>query len=164
MFYDWAGDGHTLVSFKQLANWGECTTGWVNFEVANFGNYTQFQENPCLYFTIGKQKASTLSLTVLVIIEMFNALNALSEDTSLLKIGIFGNIWLLIAICFSVALHCMILYIPFFGTIFGTVPLTKNDWILVMIFSFPVIILDEVMKFISRLRNKRKLSQAKKVM
>ena len=34
---------------------------------------------PCEYFTVGKAKASTLSLSVLVAIEMFNALNALSE-------------------------------------------------------------------------------------
>ena len=36
-------------------------------------------DNPCDYFTYGKAKASTLSLSVLVSIEMFNALNALSE-------------------------------------------------------------------------------------
>ena len=36
-------------------------------------------DTPCEYFTAGKAKASTLSLSVLVAIEMFNALNALSE-------------------------------------------------------------------------------------
>ena len=35
--------------------------------------------HPCDYFTHGKAKASTLSLSVLVAIEMFNAMNALSE-------------------------------------------------------------------------------------
>ncbi|KAG0501528.1 hypothetical protein HPP92_001600 [Vanilla planifolia] len=41
--------------------------------------------DPCEYFTIGKVKATTLSLSVLVAIEMFNSLNALSEDNSLLR-------------------------------------------------------------------------------
>jgi len=36
-------------------------------------------DDPCDYFRAGKAKASTLSLSVLVAIEMFNALNALSE-------------------------------------------------------------------------------------
>ena len=42
------------------------------------GRIINFDE-PCDYFTVGKAKASTLSLSVLVAIEMFNALNALSE-------------------------------------------------------------------------------------
>ena len=42
------------------------------------GRIINFDE-PCDYFTVGKTKASTLSLSVLVAIEMFNALNALSE-------------------------------------------------------------------------------------
>ena len=37
-----------------------------------------FSENPCNYFVDGKVKASTLSLSVLVVIEMLNALNAIS--------------------------------------------------------------------------------------
>jgi Ca2+-transporting ATPase len=42
------------------------------------GRIVNFAE-PCDYFRDGKAKASTLSLSVLVAIEMFNALNALSE-------------------------------------------------------------------------------------
>jgi len=119
--YDWAGDGHPLVSLKLLKDWGECQD-WKDFKVANYGGY-DFSEDPCLYFTWGKQKASTLSLTVLVIIEMFNALNALSDESSLFKVGIFCNPMLIVAICGSVFLHCVICYVPFFGGIFGTLPL-----------------------------------------
>ena len=43
------------------------------------GSETYTFNNPCDYFTYGKAKASTLSLSVLVAIEMFNAMNALSE-------------------------------------------------------------------------------------
>ncbi len=43
-----------------------------------------FDADPCEYFESGKAKASTLSLSVLVAIEMFNAMNALSEVRLLL--------------------------------------------------------------------------------
>lgn len=86
---------------------------------------------------------------------MLNALNALSEDSSILSMGLFCNPWLLLAITFSILFHCLILYIPVFSKIFGTVPLSYNDWILVFMFSFPVIILDEILKAISRYNNRK---------
>lgn len=49
-----------------------------NYTVGHSGQMVTFAD-PCEYFTVGKAKASTLSLSVLVAIEMFNALNALSE-------------------------------------------------------------------------------------
>lgn len=158
MYYDWANDGHTLVTFSQLSNWSECQN-WENFAVSNFGAYTF--KSPCSYFTLGKQKASTLSLSVLVTIEMFNAVNALSEDSSLFQIGIFGNPWLLLAIAMSMALHSVILYVPFFANVFGTTALTKGDWMLVVGFSFPVILIDEVLKIFSRRRNRELLKKFK---
>lgn len=96
-----------------------------------------------------------MSLSVLVMIEMLNALNALSEDSSILTMGLFCNPLLLLAIAGSVAFHCLILYIPFFAAIFGTTPLNYNDWMLVFAFSVPIIFLDEVLKAVSRFLNRK---------
>ncbi|MBA0604748.1 hypothetical protein Godav_017390, partial [Gossypium davidsonii] len=77
---DLSGDGHSLVTYSQLANWGKCDS-WEGFSVSPFTAGSQvfkFDSDPCDYFHSGKIKASTLSLSVLVAIEMFNSLNALS--------------------------------------------------------------------------------------
>lgn len=73
-------------------------------------------------------------------IEIFNAINALSENKSLLTTGLLLNPLLLIACGLSFVFHLGILYIPFFAEIFGTCPLTKNDWILTLVLSSPVIL------------------------
>jgi Ca2+-transporting ATPase len=109
-----------------------------------------FGDNPCNYFIDGKVKAATLSLTVLVTIEMFNALNALSEDGSLLTMPPWVNPWLLVAMALSFGLHILILYVPALASIFSIAPLTLKDWYLVLAFSFPVILLDEVLKLFGR--------------
>lgn len=90
---------------------------------------------------------------------MFNALNALSDEGSLLSVGLFGNPWLIIAIIGSMLLHAMILYVPFFETIFNTVPLNANDWLLVLACAFPVVILDEILKFFARMRTRADLKR-----
>ena len=54
-------------------------------------------------------RPSTVSMSVLVIVEMFNALNALSENRSLLAVPPWRNPWLLAAIVLSVLLHIVIL-------------------------------------------------------
>ncbi|XP_038893795.1 calcium-transporting ATPase 4, endoplasmic reticulum-type-like [Benincasa hispida] len=150
---DLSGDGHSLVSYSQLANWGQCPS-WEGFSVSPFtagDDVFSFDSDPCEYFRSGKIKASTLSLSVLVAIEMFNSLNALSEDGSLLTMPPWVNPWLLLAMSVSFGLHFLILYVPFLAKIFGIVPLSLNEWLLVLAVALPVIIIDEILKFIGRL-------------
>lgn len=149
MYFDHP-DGHSLITFDELSGWAKCPT-WEGFAPTNYGGF-DFSENPCQYFTHGKIKASTLSLSVLVTIEMFNALNALSEDGSLLQMPPWANPYLLLAMGASFAMHFVIMYIPFLASIFDIVPLDCSEWWLVFVFSFPVILIDEVLKFFGRLK------------
>ncbi|PQM38023.1 calcium-transporting ATPase 1 endoplasmic reticulum-type [Prunus yedoensis var. nudiflora] len=109
-----------------------------------------FENDPCDYFHSGKVKAMTLSLSVLVAIEMFNSLNALSEDGSLLSMPPWVNPWLLVAMSVSFGLHFLILYVPFLAQVFGIVPLSLNEWLLVLAVALPVILLDEILKLVGR--------------
>ena len=122
------------------------------------GDYGHFK-SPCDYFEKGKVVASTLSLTVLVTIEMMNALNALSEECSLLVVPPHRNMYLVGAIAASFLAHFAILYIPFLASIFSVTPLTWHDWKLVLGFSFPVILIDECLKLVTRLMSKKDLEK-----
>ena len=148
---DLSRDGHTLVSYSQLANWDQCSS-WEGFSVSPFtAGGLQFKfDDPCDYFRSGKIKASTLSLSVLVAIEMFNSLNALSDDGSLLTMPPWVNPWLLLAMSISFGLHFLILYVPFLAQVFGIVPLSLNEWLLVLAVALPVILIDEMLKFVGR--------------
>ncbi|GAB4833700.1 Calcium-transporting ATPase 4, endoplasmic reticulum-type [Ancistrocladus abbreviatus] len=161
---DLSKDGHSLVTYNQLANWYHCSS-WQNFSVSPFtaGSHVfMFDNNPCDYFETGKVKAKTLSLSTLVAIEMFNSLNALSEDQSLLTMPPWANPWLLLAMSISFGLHFLILYIPFLAHVFGTVPLSLSEWLLVLAIAFPVIIVDEILKFMGRTTSNLRRSDTKK--
>jgi len=118
-----------------------------------------FSKDPCKYFTAGKVKASTLSLSVLVMIEMLNAYNALSEDNSLLVITPLVNPFLIAATMLSTGMHMMIVYIPIFNDVFSIHSMTLQEWGIVMAFSMPVLLCDEVLKFFGRMKNKKELAQ-----
>lgn len=151
MGIDLSKDGHSTITWSQLTHWQECHN-WEGFNPSGYtaGDQTITLDEPCEYFTVGKAKACTLSLSVLVAIEMLNALNALSEDASLVTMPPWTNPYLLVAITISMSLHCVILYIPFMSSIFSIVPLSVNEWLLVLIWAVPVILIDEVLKALGR--------------
>jgi magnesium-transporting ATPase (P-type) len=95
-------------------------------------------------------RPDTIALSILVTIEMFNTFNALSENQSLLVNPPWANIWVVLAVALSIGLHCVILYFEFFRDIFSTADLNSTEWAAVLLISFPVILLDEILKLISR--------------
>jgi Ca2+ transporting ATPase len=99
-----------------------------------------FPEIGCEMFTnVMAQRATTISLSILVVIEMLNAMNSLSENESLLTLPVWSNMYLVVAIIISMALHFTILYVPFFSTIFSITPLNWDEWQAVLWISLPVI-------------------------
>ena len=71
----------------------------------------------------------------------------------------FVNPWLLAAIAWAVGLHIMIVYVPAMNVVFGIAPHNTYEWLLVLAFSFPVILIDEVLKIIGRHMNANELAQ-----
>ncbi|KAG9323490.1 hypothetical protein KVV02_007815 [Mortierella alpina] len=125
------------ISFYQLSHFHQCSS--------------LFPEIGCQMFTdFMSKKATTMSLSILVTIEMFNAINSLSENESLLTMPIWNNMYLVFSIILSMALHFMILYVPFFSNLFMILPLNVEEWKAVVYISLPVIFIDEILKFISR--------------
>jgi len=102
----------------------------------------------------GLDRASTVALSILVIIEMLNACNALSESASLLDLPPWSNRYLVMAISVSVLLHLTILYVPWFNAVFGVAPLGVDEWLAVVWLSVPVVLIDEVMKRLTRINFK----------
>ncbi|XP_041456797.1 sarcoplasmic/endoplasmic reticulum calcium ATPase 2-like isoform X1 [Lytechinus variegatus] len=92
----------------------------------------------------------TMALSVLVTIEMLNALNSLSENQSLTVMPPWSNMWLLGAIALSMSLHFVILYVDILSTVFQITPLNMAEWMAVLKISLPVILLDEMLKFMAR--------------
>ncbi|KAF5739482.1 calcium-transporting ATPase 3 endoplasmic reticulum-type isoform X1 [Tripterygium wilfordii] len=103
---------------------------------------------PCSVFD--DRHPSTVSMTVLVVVEMFNALNNLSENRSLLSIPPWSNLWLVASIILTMLFHILILYVHPLSVLFSVTPLSWAEWTTVLYLSFPVIIIDEVLKFFSR--------------
>ncbi|KAH0542252.1 hypothetical protein FGG08_003374 [Glutinoglossum americanum] len=110
-----------------------------------------FPEIGCSMFADDMAKsASTVSLSILVVIEMLNAMNALSSSESLLTLPLWKNMMLVYAISLSMVLHFALLYIPFLQGLFSIIPLNWNEWRAVLLISSPVIFIDETLKFFER--------------
>ena len=83
----------------------------------------------------------TMALSVLVVIEMLNALNSVSENQSLLVMPPWRNMWLVGAIVLSFGLHIMIMVVEPMPMIFNICALSMAEWKMVMKLSLPVILI-----------------------
>ncbi|EEP82998.1 calcium-translocating P-type ATPase, SERCA-type [Uncinocarpus reesii 1704] len=125
------------ITFWQLSHFHKCSR--------------EFPEIGCEMFTNNMSKsASTISLSILVVIEMLNAINSLSSSESLFTFPLWNNMMLVYAIMMSMSLHFAILYVPFLQSLFSILPLNWVEWKAVLAISAPVIVIDEILKFFER--------------
>ena len=97
-----------------------------------------------------KHVPQTMSLSVLVVIELLKALSAVSLDSSLVRVQPWQNPWLIPGVLLPLALHLLVIYWSPLANIFGMSPLSASEWKVVAMFSFPVVILEEVLKWVGR--------------
>ncbi len=97
-------------------------------------------------------KAQTIAFTTLVLFQMFAVLSSKSLFPSLKKLNPFSNLWLLSAVGISMAVQLSVVYLPPLQRIFDTVPLAKQDWLMILGVSFTGFIAMELSKFVSRVR------------
>jgi Ca2+ transporting ATPase len=113
------------ITFYQLSHFHRCST--------------QFSEIGCeIFHNDAAKSASTVSLSILVVIEMLNAMNALSSSESLLTLPLWKNMILVYAVCLSMALHFALLYVPFLQGLFSVIPLNWSEWKAVLGISAPI--------------------------
>lgn len=127
-------DNGPKLPYTELMHFDSCSTRETNYACSIFSD----------------RHPSTVSMTVLVVVEMFNALNNLSENQSLLVIPPWSNLWLVGSIIFTMILHILILYVQPLSALFSVTPLSWAEWTVVLYLSFPVILIDEILKFFSR--------------
>lgn len=135
------------------AVWWWCLySGGPHLSLSALVHFRSCTESPSMHCAIFAEDthASTMALSVLVLIEMLNALNNLSENQSLLVVRPSSNVWAVLAIGTSLVLHAGILYIPFLRTAFGVAALNVDEWLAVFLVSVPVLLIDEVLKAIGR--------------
>jgi P-type Ca2+ transporter type 2A len=143
-------EGGPQMTWHQLRDFQHCiTTTTTTTSTVDGGTVVMSDVIDCAVFR-DSRGASTVAMSVLVIVEMFNALNALSENCSLLVLPPWSNPWLLGAIAVSVILHLIILYTPPLALMFSVVPLSWVEWKMVLVLSAPVVLVDEVLKCVTR--------------
>lgn len=94
-------------------------------------------------------QARTLAFTALVIFETINVLNFRSLRAPLSVVGFFSNRWLVFATGVTILVQVAAVYVPFFQSLLGTVPLALTDWILLVLAGIPILLAGEIYKTIT---------------
>ena len=101
--------------------------------------------------------AETMAFVTLSISELLRAYTARSERYPLLKIGVFSNKWMNLAVLLSLILLLAVVYIPFLNPVFQTYPLGPKSWELIV----PLFLIPSIAAEISKVLIYRKEQKAK---
>lgn len=94
--------------------------------------------------------ARTMAFCTLVFSQMFHVFDCRSEIFTIFESGLFKNKYLVIAACISITMQLSVVYAPFLQNVFSTVPMSVNDWFVVLTISGWTFILNLLKYMFSR--------------
>ncbi len=92
----------------------------------------------------------TIALTVLAVVQWFNAWNARTEK-SIFVSRPWRNPWLALATITVIILQILAVYWPPFQTILKTTALTTSDWLLILLCALSIFVVDECYKLFRKM-------------
>lgn len=104
------------------------------------------------YYGMDISTCRTLALSTLILSQLLHVFECRSEKHSILKVNIFTNVYLLLAVLFSMLMLVTILYVPFFQGIFHTVPLKISQWAIVLFFSGIIFVINSISLYLGEKR------------
>jgi Ca2+-transporting ATPase len=107
------------------------------------------------------EAAQTMAFVALCTSELIRAFAARSEYHSIFSIGFLSNRWMLAAVAGSFVLVLAVVYVPFLAPFFDAVPLTGDDWLLMLPFFFASPVAMELLKIYFRRRKASALDEAR---
>jgi magnesium-transporting ATPase (P-type) len=102
------------------------------------------------YYKTDLAHARTMALITMAMYQWFNAWNCRSETRSLTEMGLFSNRWLIAIMALVLFLQSAIVYVPFMRYIFKTVPLSLHDWIVIILVTCPIVVMEEIRKAVAQ--------------
>lgn len=93
---------------------------------------------------------TTMSFTCFVLFDMFNALSCRSSTKSVFEIGFFSNKMFNFAVGLSLLGQILVIYVPFFQSIFQTEALYFSDLVFLVMLTSTVWLADEARKYFRR--------------
>jgi Ca2+-transporting ATPase len=103
-------------------------------------------------------KATTMSLTGIVMTQIGNGFACRTNVESVFKVGLLSNRLYLLGIVSEVSIQIAIVYVPFLNRVFETAPISFTDWLFFVPFIPICTVADEIRKLILRayLRRQKK--------
>jgi len=115
-----------------------------------FKQVINYLHDPSIHHLIENDTPSTMAMSVLVVVEMFSAMTAVSEHLSIFTMPPWKNMKLVFAIIGSVLIHIASIEFSFTQKIFSVVHLNSLQWTIVLTLGLPVLIIEEIFKLYLR--------------
>jgi len=123
---------------------------WV---ILGAGIYIALATAGLFYFNLGEAtpadilRAQTIAFTGIIVLEKVNVFNFRSLDRPMSSIGWLSNKWLLLAVAITLGAHACAVYVPFLQRALHTVPLSWQDWAIMIIVALPLFAIMEAGKW-----------------